>query len=197
MKILFATGNEHKLTEASDILAPYGYDVRALLINGRKPKLIEPQADEIEEVALSKLDHALSLIEGKVPTDSIVLVEDSGLLIDYLDGFPGPYSSYVQSTIGLPGILSLMAGISNRGAEYKAVAVASFDGEITIAKGICRGKIAKSELGTMGFGFDPIFIPDEGDGRTYAEMSSVEKSTISHRAMALKVVSETLEPPSK
>ena len=197
MRILFATGNEHKISEAAAILAPLGHEVEPLLIQGKPPELIEPQAEGIVEVALSKIEQARELVMGTKLEDSIILVEDSGLFIDALGGFPGPYSSYVESTIGLSGILQLMSAESERGAEFRAIAAISIEGNTVTETGICRGKISEQISGDMGFGYDPIFIPEDGDGRTCGEMSSIEKSSISHRGRALKAVSELLNLPSK
>ncbi len=197
MLILFATGNKNKVSEASEILAHLGYEVEQLLIRGKAPELIEPQAEGIEEVAVSKIKQARELVIGTEMENSIIMAEDSGLFIDSLNGFPGPYSSYVESTIGLPGILKLMPPDSGRGAEFRAIAAACMGGEIVTASGICRGKISEEISGEMGFRYDPIFIPDDGDGRTCGELSSLEKSSISHRGRALKALSELLNPPSK
>ena len=128
---------------------------------------------------------------------SAILVEDSGIFIESLDGFPGPYSSYVERKIGLGGILNLLRKEGNRRAEYRAVAAISLEGETISAKGVCSGTISEEILGGMGFGYDPIFIPDDGDGRTCGELSPVEKSAISHRGRALKALSELLNLPSK
>ena len=197
MHILFATGNKHKVSEASEILTHLGYEVEQLLIRGKAPKLIEPQAEGIEEVAISKIKQARELVMGTELEGSIILAEDSGLFIDSLEGFPGPYSSYVENTIGLPGILQLMSSETGRRAEFRAIAAVYIDGDIVIGTGICTGEISAKISGEMGFGYDPIFIPDDGDGRTCGEMSSTEKSSISHRGRALKAVSELLNPPSK
>ena len=97
----------------------------------------------------------------------------------------------------MPGILDLMPSDSGRGAEYKAGAAVYTGGKMLTATGICRGEISREISGEMGFGYDPIFIPDDGDGRTCGEMSSAEKSSISHRGRAMKAVSEILNPPSK
>ncbi|MFL2975614.1 MAG: RdgB/HAM1 family non-canonical purine NTP pyrophosphatase [Candidatus Thalassarchaeaceae archaeon] len=197
MHILFATGNKHKVSEASEILSHLGYGVEQLLIRGKAPELIEPQAEGIEEVAISKIKQARELVMGTELEGSIILAEDSGLFIDSLGGFPGPYSSYVENTIGLPGILQLMTPETGRRAEFRAIAAVYIDGNIFFGNGICEGEISEEISGEMGFGFDPIFIPDDGDGRTCGEMSSMEKSSISHRGRALKAVSELLNPPSK
>ena len=197
MRVLFVTGNQNKVTEASDILSPLGFVIEQLLIEGQAPDLIEPQAEGIEEVAKSKLEQAVSLTMGTEFENEALLVEDSGLFIDSLSGFPGPYSSFVQETIGLSGVLSLMSGETDRSAEFRAVAAVSFQGNILISTGICRGVISENISGDYGFGYDPIFIPEESNGRTCAQLSSLEKSAISHRGLALKGVSELLNLPSK
>jgi|TARA_B100001996_G_scaffold92629_1_gene69020 XTP/dITP diphosphohydrolase len=197
MRILFATGNKHKVSEASEILNHLGFEVEQLLIEGEVPEIVEPQAEGIEEVAISKIKQARELVMGTDQEDSIIMAEDSGLFIDSIGGFPGPYSSYVEKTIGLPGVLKLLAPESIRGAEFRAIAAVCSGGDIVTATGVCRGVISREISGEMGFGYDPIFIPDDGDGRTCGEMSPSEKSSISHRARALKAVSELLNRPSK
>ena len=161
------------------------------------PVLVEPQAEGIEEIAISKLEQAVSLTMGTEFENEALLVEDSGLFIDSLSGFPGPYSSFVHKTIGLPGVLSLMSGETNRRAEFRAVAALSFQGNMLTSTGVCRGFISEKITGDSGFGYDPIFIPEETNGRTCAQLSQDEKSSISHRGFALKGVSELLNPPSK
>ena len=197
MEIFFATSNSHKVSEAAAILDPLGHRVQPLLLNGRPLELVEPQAEGIEEVARSKLEQAVEATSGMLGSQTAILVEDSGLFVDSLGGFPGPFSSYVESTIGLQGILSLMEGVESRGAEYRAVAVLGFEGETLRSSGSCKGVISTTASGSNGFGYDPIFVPEEGDGRTCGELSPHEKSQVSHRARALKGLSELLNPPSK
>ncbi len=197
MRVLFVTGNQNKVDEAYGILSPLGFYVEQLFIDGKAPDLVEPQAEEIEEIAKYKLEQAVSLTMGTEFENEAVLVEDSGLFIDSLSGFPGPYSSFVKETIGLSGILSLMSGETDRGAEFKAVAAVYFKDKIMTCTGICRGFVSENISGDSGFGYDPIFIPEEANGRTCAQLSPEEKSSISHRGFALKGVSELLIPPSK
>ena len=197
MEIFFATSNSHKVSEAAAILDPLGHRVQPLLLNGRPLELVEPQAEGIEEVARSKLEQAVEATSGMLGSQTAILVEDSGLFVDSLGGFPGPFSSYVESTIGLQGILSLMEGVESRGAEYRAVAVLGFEGETLRSSGACKGVISTTASGSNGFGYDPIFVPEEGDGRTCGELSPHEKSQVSHRARALKGLSALLNPPSK
>jgi XTP/dITP diphosphohydrolase len=197
MRILFATGNEHKVTEAAALLEPLGHRVSPLIVNGEPPKFVEPQADGLEAVAMAKIEQARSMVEGTPLDDSAILVEDSGLFIDALDGFPGAYSSYIESSIGLDGVLSLLDESYDRGAEYRAVAIIDLGSRTFRATGVCRGRIADEGIGEQGFGYDPIFIPEEGDGRTCGQMSALEKSALSHRGRALKGLSELLKSPSK
>ena len=102
----------------------------------------------------------------------------------------------MKETIGLSGILSLMSG-DDRGAEFRAVAAVHYKGKIMTCTGICKGFVSEKISGDSGFGYDPIFIPEEANGRTCAQLSPLEKSSISHRGFALKGVSELLNPPSK
>ena len=196
MRILFATGNEKKLDEAREYLEPLGHNIEPLMFDEKTPELIEPQSSELVEVALSKSEQAISMLSESDSSECAILVEDSGLFIDSLNGFPGVYSSYVYNTIGMSGILKLMNEESLRGCEYRSVAVLVIKGRQIVKTGICRGEIGKEISGNGGFGYDPIFIPDDSDGRTFGQMSQSEKSSFSHRGKSLKELSEAISPPS-
>ena len=197
MRILFATGNPHKVVEAVQMLSPLGHSVEPLLVDGETPDFVEPQAEGLEAVAFAKIEQARMMMQGTELEGSAIMVEDSGLFIDSLDGFPGAYSSFVEGTVGLDGILRLLEDAGDRGAEYRAVAIVDSEGRTWQANGICRGRISKEMLGSGGFGYDPIFVPAEGDGRTCAQMSAEEKSAISHRGQALRDLSEVLSSASR
>jgi len=197
MRVHFVTSNQNKVTEASGILSPLGFVIERLLIGGQVPDLIEPQAEGIEEIAISKLEQAITLTMGTEFENEVLLVEDSGLFIDSLSGFPGPYSSFVHETIGLSGVLSLMSGETDRGAEFRAVAAVSFQGNILTSTGICRGVISENISGSNGFGYDPIFIPEEGGGGTFGELGKEIKNQISHRKKVMQGLSNLLKSPSK
>jgi len=138
---------------------------------------VEPQADSIADIARAKAEQAYAALG--VP----LIVDDTGLFIESLAGFPGPYAAYVQDTIGNGGILRAMEGFENRRA-YFATAVAYTDEEgITVFEGRVDGEITLSPRGTDGFGYDPIFAVGE---KTLAEMSLSEKNQVSHRARALE-----------
>ena len=177
MIIYFATGNKGKLHEVKTLASSYGIVVKQLDI-----KKVEIQSDSLEEISL----YAVRDIYNKVISKGIdnVVVEDAGLFIEALKGFPGPYSSYVYKTIGIRGVLKLLEGVDNRKAFFKAVVVfkSSSLGE-RIFKGIVHGEIVEEPRGTYGFGFDPIFKP-YGSDKTFAEMTVQEKNKFSHRSKA-------------
>lgn len=196
MKIIFVTGNKGKLLEASELLGPLGHNVAQFTHNGIIPEFTEPQSEGIEEVAISKMEQALGMMPGEIDSDSAVIVEDAGLFIGSLGGFPGPYSSYVEDKLGLHGILRLMEGETNRNAEYRAVVAFHHNGTTSIFRGVCEGVIGLEKRGEGGFGYDPIFIPRSSNGLSCAEMTASEKSSISHRGEALKKLLEFLSLPS-
>ena len=175
MKLFFLTKNRGKLKEARRTLADFGIKVEQL-----EEDRIEIQSDDLREIALYSIK--------QVSTDNLpIIVEDAGLFIETLNGFPGPYSSYIYKTIGCRGILKLMEGVRDRHARFKS-AVAYFDGKtVKVFLGEIDGFIAHEERGHDGFGFDPIFIPI-GYNETFAEMGFEEKTRISHRARAFKAL---------
>lgn len=178
--IFFATGNIHKFNEARRILREY--DIAVAMI---KVKTLEVQSDDIEEIA------RLSAIDAARKTNLPVIVEDAGLFIDALNGFPGPYSSYVYRTIGKEGIIKLLDGVSNREAHFKSViAFCDPKGNAICFDGTVKGKITMEPRGSSGFGFDPIFEPAEKPGKTFGEMSIENKNRFSHRAKALRKFAE-------
>lgn len=166
--VLFVSSNEHKFGEARRILERMG-----VAISHHRASLPEVQSHSLEEIALAKAASAHSLAGGAV------LVEDDGLFIDSLKGFPGPYSSYVFDTIGNAGILALVRG--DRAASFCSV-VAYADGSRTAAfRGEVRGRISDAARGS-GWGYDPVFVPD-GAGGTFAQ---IDKDRFSHRGEALE-----------
>ncbi|RLF13222.1 MAG: non-canonical purine NTP pyrophosphatase, RdgB/HAM1 family [Thermoprotei archaeon] len=170
----FVTGNPHKAREAMSILRELGVNVEVRIL-----KVVEVQADDIVEIASFRAHRAYEVIREPL------IVEDAGLFIEELKGFPGPYSSYVFKTIGNKGILKLMKDVSNRRAVFRS-AVALHDGDrVTVFIGETWGVIAREARGDS-WGFDPIFEPDEGGGLTYGEMTSDVKNRISHRRRALE-----------
>jgi len=176
MALIFVTGNRHKFEEVSEIAAKHG-----LKLEMRDLPCKEVQADELEEIASQSAADACASL-GKP-----CFVEDAGLFVRALRGFPGPYSSYVFRTLGNSGLLKLMAGVSDRRAEFRsAVGYCEPGSKPTVFQGRIRGNIALEARGSKGFGFDPIFLADKGGDRTFAEMTITKKNELSHRAKAIK-----------
>lgn len=175
-KIRIVTSNPGKWREFQELLLTSGIDPEWI-----RARLTEIQSDDLEDIVRASAIEAAKLYGGDL------LIEDAGLFIDSLKGFPGPYSSYVYSKLGCEGLLKLLSGVTDRSAYFfSAICYVSERLELRIFKGKCSGRIASEVRGTGGFGFDPIFIPLEGDGRTFAEMSLQEKNAISHRSKALR-----------
>ncbi len=177
--ILFATSNRGKLQEARSILAPLGISVEQFDGKGT-----EIQADTNGEVAAHASRGAAT--SAKRP----VLVEDAGLFVDSMKGFPGPYSAYAFKTIGIAGILALAGSPPNSGSErgaafVSAVAYCEPQGKPVLFEGSVRGTITTRPRGKKGFGFDPIFVP-EGGAKTFGELTLDEKCAVSHRSVALR-----------
>ena len=178
-KIWMGTSSDHKYQEAKGVLGEYGIELERMSV-----ERVEIQADEPEAIA----EYSLKVLDLDIP----ILIEDAGLYIDRYLGFPGPYSSYALRTLDNQGILKLMKEEEDRGARYLS-AVAFRDGDTSVTfRGEVKGEISIMERGTGGFGYDPIFIPAEGDGRTFGEMSGEEKAKISHRARAFRQLGEWL-----
>jgi XTP/dITP diphosphohydrolase len=171
MEVLFITSNEGKFREVEKIGRRYSVEVR-----WHREEYFEPQASSLHEIARISCE-ILSKKIGKP-----FIIEDSGLFIESLMGFPGPYSSYVFKTIGNEGIIRLMNGIENRKAYFLAI-VAFFDGkDIHIFEGKTEGRISEAIRGNKGFGYDPVFLYGE---KTFAEMGD-EKNEVSHRRKAFE-----------
>ena len=178
-KLVFATGNHGKFTEAKKF---FGNIFDMEMYSSGYP---EVQTDELEDVVISGMDYLKSYINGAF------MLDDTGLFIEHLNGFPGVYSAYVQKTLGNNGILRLLEGVKERRAYFKTV-IGYFDGEKEhLFRGICPGNIAIKETGERGFGYDPIFVPFNTD-KTLADMDTDEKNIISHRGRALVYMKEAI-----
>ena len=170
------TSNEGKAREFSQALEGLPWTVERVDMAYE-----EIQADTLEEVALAS---AVSVLAGGTVAPPFVL-EDAGLFVEALRGFPGVYSAYIFRTLGCEGVLRLLEGVSDRGAGFESrLALCLGPGDIELLAGTCKGTVPEEARGSGGFGFDPIFMP-EGEGRTFAEMSIEEKGAISHRGRAL------------
>lgn len=183
-QIMFVTGNLHKVAEAVAICAP-----RGIAIVQNDCGYPELQDDDVARVAEYGAEHVVNRL------DCAVIVEDTGLYIDALNGFPGPYAAYVYDTIGNAGILALMRDIADddgddddRRATFRSIIGYCEPGMKAITfEGTATGTIAYEERGEGGFGYDPIF---EIDGVAFASMGDDSKNKVSHRAKSFEKFAE-------
>ncbi|MBP3386173.1 MAG: RdgB/HAM1 family non-canonical purine NTP pyrophosphatase [Candidatus Methanomethylophilaceae archaeon] len=180
MKLKVITSNPGKVAEYQKSFDGLGIEMEHL-----KHPYDEVQSSDLEEVVHKGMDE---LISAGIRN---FIVDDSGLFVDSLKGFPGVWSAYAQKTIGNPGILKLMDGVQDRGAEFRCCIGCDIEGERIVVTGVCRGTITESESGHGGFGFDPIFTHD-GE-RTFAEIPLDEKNSVSHRGNAIKLLIEEMK----
>lgn len=179
MILKIVTSNPGKVEEFRKAFSDLGIEIEHV-----RMAYTEPQVSALEEVA----DAGISELASKGMTD--FLIDDSGMFIDALEGFPGVYSSYVQKTVGNDGILKLMDGIGNRKAEFRCCIGCYVNGKRIVVTGVCPGVILQRASGSVGFGYDPIFSPD---GKvSFAEMPLDAKNGISHRGRAIKLLRDEL-----
>jgi len=183
--IQFVTTNEGKFREVFDQLLEVG--IRIEHADRGYPEI---QADSLEKI----VRFGATVLDDQIPGD--YLIDDSGLFIDALSGFPGPYSAYAYKRVGNAGILKLLSGVANRGATFETALLLRRKDEHLMFRGEVRGTIADRERGKEGFGFDPIFIP-EGSAQTFAEMTLKEKNLHSHRARAVDGLAAYLKRSGK
>jgi XTP/dITP diphosphohydrolase len=176
IEFYFVTRNDNKVVEASAALLPHKINVKKLEGFDK----VEIQHSNLEEITKT----ALSLIVREV--DKLVFVEDSGLFVHELNGFPGPYSSYVFETLGIEGILKLLGDTKSRKAEFRSSVSFGTDGKILATfSAVTEGTVTPEPRGGNGFGFDPIFVP-MWTNKTFAQMELNEKTVYSHRSKALQ-----------
>ena len=175
--IYFITSNKGKYSEAKEKLR--NLNITLVQHNIGYPEI---QADCLEDVIHFGVEHIQKNFHKPF------IIEDAGLFIDSLDGFPGVYSAYVYHTIGCKGILRLLKDANDKKRTAHFESVYAFkdpdDNDAFIFRGICPGKISSCMLGISGFGYDPIFVPT-GNTKTFAQMSLKEKNSYSHRGKAI------------
>ena len=193
MKLVFATNNRHKLDEVRAIV---GDRVEVLSLND-----IECH-DEIPETADTLQGNAL--IKARYIYDKYGLdcfADDTGLEVEALGGEPGVYSARYageecSSESNMQKLLHNLTGKSNRNAQFRTVIALIINGEEKLFNGIVKGSITEEKRGDSGFGYDPIFIP-EGFSESFAQMSSEQKNSISHRYRATEQLSNYLKEKYK
>ncbi len=192
IEVVIATRNANKLREIQEILAPLGLKVLSLRDFPEIPEILEDGLT-FEENAVKKAAAVT------YQTARVAIADDSGLVVDALQGRPGVFSSRYAGQNATDAdryykLLKQMAGVpegQRQAAFICAVAVASPKGKEGVVKGECRGEIALAPKGSQGFGYDPVFfIP--GLGKTMAELEPEVKNRISHRARALEKLKKVL-----
>ena len=176
-KVFLVSRNEGKIKEFVDLGLKECVEVIPVSL-----EKVEIQSENLTSIAL------YSAVQASLHLKEMFFVEDAGLYITSLNGFPGPFSSYVYKTIGTEGILKLLSGLTDRTAFFKSVIVLYYPQQgFKVFEGVVRGSISLEARGSSGFGFDPIFIP-EGHTKTFAEMDLETKNSLSHRSKAFKAM---------
>ncbi|MBR4294742.1 MAG: non-canonical purine NTP diphosphatase [Bacteroidaceae bacterium] len=189
MRLVFATNNKHKLEE-----------MRAIL--GGKVELLSLADidchDDIPETADTLEGNAL--IKARYIYDKYgcaCFADDTGLEVDALGGEPGVYSARYagennDSEANMRKLLQNLTGKSERSAQFRTVIALIIEGEEFLFDGIVRGRISEERMGSAGFGYDPIFVPD-GYEESFAQMAAEQKNAISHRSRAASALNDYLE----
>lgn len=194
-KIVLATNNSHKIQELKNISKELNIEFLTKSEIGQGDFDVEETEETLEGNALLKAKGLKKLIG-----DYIVISDDTGLFVDYLNGEPGVHSSRYSGEDhndekNKEKLLENLKDVSleNRNAHFKTVIAMVEDGkDDIIVEGVLKGKIAEEEKGTEGFGYDPLFIP-EGYDKTFSQMGIDEKNKISHRYRALNALIEKLK----
>ena len=192
MRYVLATANPDKAREIEAILAAH----RGVELVPRPASVpdVEETGDTLEENARLK---AAALVEA---TGEAAISDDTGLEVDALGGAPGVRSARYSGegatyATNVTKLLDELAGVPDerRTARFRTVAVALFpDGREVVVDGVVEGRITTERRGTGGFGYDPVFVPAEGDGRTFGEMAAEEKHELSHRGRAFRALTQRL-----
>ncbi len=192
MRLVLATANPEKAEEMAAILLEELGNLVELVDRPEGAAAVEETGTTLEENARLKAD-AIDLAPGEA-----AVAEDTGLEVLALGGAPGVHSArfsgenatYAENVAKLLGVLE---GETDRRASFRTLAICRLQGGAEIvAEGVVLGEIVRAPRGVSGFGYDPVFAPAEGGGRTFAEMSPAEKHDLSHRGRALRSIAARL-----
>ena len=190
LRVACASANPHKVAEIVD------------LMGGVVDLLPRPSdlGEVVEDAVTLEGNARLKAIAVCIATELAALADDTGLEVDALDGAPGVITARFagegatdaqnrqKMLVELEGI-----DVPQRTARFRTVALLRFpDGREVVAHGVCEGSIAENEIGDRGFGYDALFIPADGDGRTFAQMTIDEKHELSHRGRAFRALAQML-----
>ena len=189
LRVVCASANPHKVAEILELMSG------VVDLQPRPTQL----ADVVEDADTLVGNARLKAVAVCLSTGLPALADDTGLEVDALNGAPGVMTARfagvgATDTQNRAKLLRELDGAVSRTARFRTVVLLLFaDGREIIAQGVCEGSISVAELGERGFGYDAIFIPSLGDGRTFAQMSIEEKHLLSHRGLALRALAKSLE----
>ena len=197
--IILATNNEHKVKEMKEILKDLPVSIYSLKEVDVDVE-VEETGDTFIENARIKAEAIYDILKHRNRKDFIVMADDSGLMVDYLNGKPGVYSARYAGEHGNTEKNNKKLIDELRGVPYEkrtarfvsAVSLIDEYGEFIEVEGEARGYILEEHKGTEGFGYDPLFYVPEKN-KTFAEMSGEEKNILSHRGKALKALRKEIE----
>jgi XTP/dITP diphosphohydrolase len=177
-----ASANPHKVVEMVELL------------DGQVHLLPRPDdvPDVVEDADTLVGNARLKAVAIADATGMPAVADDTGLEVDALDGRPGVRTARFAGPAATDAdnralMLRSLQGRPDRSARFRTVVVVRWpDGREVVVEGVCEGSIAEAERGARGFGYDPLFVPADGDGRTFAEMTAAEKHAVSHRGRALR-----------
>ena len=181
MRLVCASANPRKVEELARLMP-------------RRVELLPRPAGlpDVEENAPTLMGNAIiKAVEVANHAEGWAIADDTGLEVDALGGEPGVRSARyagenADDAANRAKLLAALEGVTDRRARFRTViAVVSWQGDIHCETGECEGTITTAERGSNGFGYDSVFVPDDGDGRTFAEMSAAEKDALSHRSRAM------------
>jgi XTP/dITP diphosphohydrolase len=191
MRLVLATGNAGKAAEIELLLA----GVPGLDLLPRPVEVPEPVEDGDTLLDNARIK-ARALVDA---TGEAAVADDTGLEVEALDGAPGVHTArYAGEDATYEDnwrkLLAELGDEANRRARWRTVALALWpDGTEVWSEGTCDGAITRAAVGGEGFGYDPVFVPDGGDGRTFAELTRDEKNAVSHRGRAFRELARLLE----
>ena len=199
-RIVFATGNAGKMKEIRAILADLGLEVLSMKDVGVSADIEEDGSTYEENALIKSRAVAAGLRKDGLLEGTVVMADDSGLEIDFLNREPGVYSARYMGEdtsyrIKNANLIERLEGVEDerRGARFVcAIAAVLPDGHELTSRGVIEGRIGYEEKGENGFGYDPIFYVPEF-GRTTAELTEAEKNRVSHRGHALRLMKEQLK----
>lgn len=188
LQLVCASANPGKVAEIEQLM-PQGVSLLP------RPTAVPDVVEDADTLVGNARLKAQAIVNA---TGCAALADDTGLFVDALNGLPGVRTARYagEEATDTDNKAKLLTALENSTARtcrfITAVVVLWPNGDEIVVEGVCEGSIATSETGTLGFGFDAVFIPTDGDGRTFAEMNAVEKNTMSHRGRAFVELAKVL-----